>query len=98
MKKIKYVKTLRENKFEEATGYYYKDKNNIEYAIDCETHYVTELTTGCLVVMEKGTLKKQIERIEERSDAVKNSFLTHSTKSAVENLKKFKEKFLGKKI
>ena len=90
MKKIKYVRALKDNCFDESFGFYYKDRNNIEYAIDCDTHRVTELTTGYSAVDEYGLIKQQIEKIEQRSDAVLAILQTDVARAATVNMINFK--------
>lgn len=91
MKKVKYVKTLRDNKFEVSDGYYYKDKNGIEYTIDLDTHYVTELSTGLLVIPQKDTIKNQKENIEKISVVVMNTLSSGACKRKIESVNKFME-------
>lgn len=94
MKKIKYVKALKDNKFEMSDGYYYKDRNGIEYAIDSDTHYVTELSTGCLVIVQKDTIKNQKENIENYSVSVMNTLSSRSCKKKIELINKYKYEVL----
>lgn len=84
MKKITFYKSMRDGTQREATGYYYKAQNGIEFAIDriCDwqNYCATELSTGLAAPILGGkTIKETCEQLEQVAPAIANYFARNIT-------------------